>query len=75
MATPNVASKSATQAIAACYLNSATCDETSTLSLLFDNGKALSTASDFITVGTGSTSITVYPVGPTAVGTWTIMVT
>ena len=70
-----MASKSASQAIAACYLNSASCDETSTLTLLFDNGAALSTASDFITVASNSNSIAVYPVGPSAVGTWTIMVT
>lgn len=74
-ATVNTVSKSASQEISACYLSSGTCAETSTLSLLFDTGAALSSASDFITVAGDSTSIAVYPVGPTAVGTWTIMLT
>lgn len=75
LATVNTGSKSASQEISACYLNGGTCAETSTLSLLFDTGAALSTASDFITVAADSTTIDVYPIGPTAIGTWTIMLT
>ena len=48
-ASPNTASKSASQDIITCYLNSATCDETLTNALLFDNGDALSVPG-FITV-------------------------
>ena len=69
----NTPSKTASQEISICY-NGGTCDETSTFSLLLSDGKALNTAG-FITVGTDSTSIDVYPVAPEHIGTWTIMVT
>ena len=72
-ATANTASKSASADIIACYAASG-CSETLTNALLLDTGAALSTAG-FITVSADQTSIDVYPVGPTHVGTWLIKLT
>ena len=71
-AAANAGSKTASQDILTCYLNSATCSETLTNALLLDDGSALP---GFMTPNGDSTSIDVYPVGPSDVGTWTIMVT
>ena len=73
-ATANTASKSASQEIITCYENSSPCSETLTNALLLSTGEALSVPG-FITVNSDSTSIDVYPTGPTHVGTYLINVT
>ena len=71
-ATPNEDSKSASQAIAKCYADSESCDETSTFSLLLSDSNTVDTAG-FITVSGDSTEITVQPIAPEHIGTWTIV--
>ena len=74
-ASANAASKTASQEIITCYEDvSSNCSEALTNSLLLSTGEAL-TVPGFITVNSDSTSIDIYPVGPTHVGTWLINVT
>jgi hypothetical protein len=73
VATVNTASKSASQEIAACYLNSGSCVETSTYTLLLADGSALPA---FITPNADNTALDIYPtVGSTDIGVWSIMMT
>lgn len=75
-ATVNTASKSASQEIISCYAG-AGCVETSTFTLLLDDGNAVPIVSNsgFITLNAENTQLTVQPTGPAHVGTWTIYAT
>lgn len=76
VATPNDASRSASQEINRCYIGSA-CVETSTYALTLADGSALPLSGNggFITLNGDSSAMTVYPTKPEDIGTWSIWMT